>query len=292
MRDLKQWIDNRGVKGKEYLGDLCRNNHEYLNTGKSVRCKPTDRPNGKCVCCRKIHSDNGYKKNPEVIKARSAIWQKNNPEKASKFRTNWKRKKRRRDGCELRENITLWTAIKNAGAPTVIDLIQKQIKQNQKRIKAEFLKTEQGKEQLRKEKNNKTKTLYKKSFSNRIMHKEKRQRNKFQDSGNYAEFITPQQLINRFSLFNNSCAYCGSFEGLNIQMEHVVPRSKGGAHCMANIVPACHKCNHSKFNHPMEKWYKNQPFYTKSRFNKIKEVLAQTPYPPKQQELFHDWQLG
>ena len=25
--------------------------------------------------------------------------------------------------------------------------------------------------------------------------------------------------------------------------------------------------------------------------NKIKQVLAQTPYPPKQQELLHDWQL-
>ena len=118
MNDLKQWIDNRGLKGQEYLGNLCRNNHEYLNSGKSIRCKPTDRPNGKCVCCRKIHSDNGYKKNSEVVKVRTAIWQKNNPEKASKFRTNWKTKKRRRDGCELRENITLWTAIKNAGAPT------------------------------------------------------------------------------------------------------------------------------------------------------------------------------
>ena len=156
MTDLKEWINNRGLKSEEYLGDLCRKDHEYLNTGKSVRCKPTDRPNGKCVCCRKIHSDNYYKKNPEVVKAKSTIWKKNNPEKASKSITIWKRKKRRRDGCELRENITLWTAIKNAGAPTVIDLIQKQIKQNQKRIKAEFIKTEQGKEQLRKEKNNKT----------------------------------------------------------------------------------------------------------------------------------------
>ena len=38
MSDIKQWIDNRGLKGEEYLGDLCRNNHEYLDTGKSIRC--------------------------------------------------------------------------------------------------------------------------------------------------------------------------------------------------------------------------------------------------------------
>ena len=314
MSDLKQWIDNRGIKGEEYLGDLCRNNHEYLDTGKSIRCKRTVRKgsvygriqkNGKCVCCIKRQRDESYKNNPEKKK----IYYKQNEEHIKEYRKEkhrltmldpvlkqkrieYYRKVRREKGCELRENITLWTAIKNAGAPTVVELIQKQIKDTQKQIKAEFLKTEQGKNQLRKERNNKTKTLYKKSFSNRIMHKEKRQRNKFQDSGNYAEFITPQQLINRFSLFNNSCAYCGSFEGLNIQMEHVVPRSKGGAHCMANIVPACHKCNKSKYNYPMEKWYKKQPFYTKERFNKIKEVLAQTPYPPKQQELLHDWQLG
>ena len=308
MTDLKQWIDNRGIKGEEYLGDLCRNNHEYLDTGKSIRCKKTVRKgsvygriqkNGKCVCCQKRQRDENYKTNKQYYLTKAKKWHCSekgfeyaNSQRCKDLKNKYKERKRREKGCELRENITLWTAIKNAGAPSVVELIQKQIKDTQKQIKAEFLKTEQGKEQLRKERNNKTKTLYKNSFSNRIMHKEKRQRNKFQDSGNYAEFITPQQLINRFSLFNNSCAYCGSFEGLNIQMEHVVPRSKGGAHCMANIVPACHKCNHSKFNHPMEKWYKNQPFYTKSRFNKIKEVLAQTPYPPEQQELFHDWQLG
>ena len=305
MSEIINWINIRGLKDKEYLGNLCKKNHEYLDTGKSVRCKPTDRPNGKCVCCRKESRDKSYRNNLQtkrnyyeinkeyISRTRKEKYKLNmlNDDFRQK-RNEYKAIQRRKKGMIPREELSLQSALKNIGLPTAIDLIQKQIKDTQKQIKAEFLKTEQGKEELRKERNNKTKTLYKKSFSNRIMHKEKRQRNKFQDSGNYAEFITPQQLINRFSLFNNSCAYCGSFEGLNIQMEHVVPRSKGGAHCMANIVPACHKCNKSKYNHPMEKWYKNQPFYTKERFNKIKEVLAQTPYPPKQQELLHDWQLG
>ena len=51
MSEIINWINSRGLKGEDYLGDLCKKNHEYLDTGKSVRCKPTDRPNGKCVCC-------------------------------------------------------------------------------------------------------------------------------------------------------------------------------------------------------------------------------------------------
>ena len=51
MSEILNWINTRGLKGEEYLGDLCKKNHGYLDTGKSVRCKPTDRPNGKCVCC-------------------------------------------------------------------------------------------------------------------------------------------------------------------------------------------------------------------------------------------------
>ena len=166
-------------------------------------------------------------------------------------------------------------------------LIQKQIKETRKHFK----QTKKGKEDLQKERNMQTKKLYATSFTNRIMHKQKARRNKFQDSGNYAENIPTQQLVNRFYLFNNCCAYCGSFQGLNIQIEHVIPRSKGGAHCLANIIPACRKCNTSKFNYPMEKWYREQLFFSKNRLKKIKEVLSQTSYPTKQQELFHDWQI-
>jgi len=314
MTDLKQWIDNRGIKGEEYLGDLCRNNHEYLDTRKSIRCKRTVRKgsvygriqkNGKCICCRKLMADKNYLNHKEEKK----LYQKQNEEHIKEYRkekyrltmldpvlkqkrNEYKAMERRKKGMIPRQELALKSAIKNAGEPSVVELIQKQIKDTQKQIKIEFLKTEQGKEQLRKEQNIKTKTLYATKFSNRIMHKEKARRNKFQDSGNYVENIPTQQLVNRFFMFNNCCAYCGSFEGLNIQIEHVVPRSKGGAHCLANIVPACHKCNQSKFNHPMEKWYKEQTFFSKDRLNKIKDVLAQTPYPPKQQELLHDWQLG
>ena len=91
MSDLKQWIDNRGVKGEEYLGDLCRNNHEYLDTGKSIRCKRTVRKgsvygriqkNGKCICCRKLMADKNYLNHKEEKK----LYQKQNEEHIKEYR--------------------------------------------------------------------------------------------------------------------------------------------------------------------------------------------------------------
>jgi len=40
------------------------------------------------------------------------------------------------------------------------------------------------------------------------------------------------------------CAYCPSFGPL--EMDHVVPLSKGGIHHKSNIVPACKPCNSRK----------------------------------------------
>ena len=65
MTDIKQWIDERGLYEGDYLGDLCKSNHEYLNIAKSIRAKPTNRKNGRCVCCKKVQSDKHYINNKE-----------------------------------------------------------------------------------------------------------------------------------------------------------------------------------------------------------------------------------
>lgn len=44
----------------------------------------------------------------------------------------------------------------------------------------------------------------------------------------------------------HACAYCGAAEPL--EMDHVEPLSKGGAHSPDNIVPACKPCNSRKGN--------------------------------------------
>jgi len=49
-------------------------------------------------------------------------------------------------------------------------------------------------------------------------------------------------------LYSQPCFYCGSNE--SIQLDHVVPLSRGGNHSIGNLVPACASCNNQK-----NKWF-------------------------------------
>jgi len=49
------------------------------------------------------------------------------------------------------------------------------------------------------------------------------------------------------------CAYCGD-RPKSLEMDHVVPVSRGGRHAIANILPACVPCNRSKHNHFLSEW--------------------------------------
>lgn len=48
------------------------------------------------------------------------------------------------------------------------------------------------------------------------------------------------------------CSYCsdGEFE----HIDHVVPLTRGGSHALANLVPACTRCNTSKGAKLLEEW--------------------------------------
>lgn len=87
-----------------------------------------------------------------------------------------------------------------------------------------------------------------------------------------AHQIKPRLIRARFAQFDNCCAYCG-FAG-EMQIEHVVPISKGGTHAIGNIVPACQMCNYSKRDHEVEQWYRAQPQFSEKRWRKICRVLG------------------
>ena len=75
--------------------------------------------------------------------------------------------------------------------------------------------------------------------------------------------------------FDHCCAYCGCAEDL--ELEHVIPISKGGGHHLGNIVPACRKCNSSKRSRDALAWYQQQPFYSETRWKKICAILNKEP---------------
>ena len=54
---------------------------------------------------------------------------------------------------------------------------------------------------------------------------------------------------NLFDRDDYRCQYCGErFDSLNLNMDHVIPRDKGGKTSWENIVTSCIKCNSHKAN--------------------------------------------
>jgi hypothetical protein len=105
---------------------------------------------------------------------------------------------------------------------------------------------------------------------------EKKARNR----GNHTVKLRKGDVDARFAEFGNRCAFCGS--GDQIIIEHFIPRSKGGPHAIGNILPACHRCNMSKFNHDPETWYRAQSFFSEAKWRKICRVLGWNRSSPGQ----------
>lgn len=66
---------------------------------------------------------------------------------------------------------------------------------------------------------------------------------------NYARAPFQSIVLTRKNILKrdgNRCQYCGTHDDLTI--DHVIPRSRGGADTWENLVTACHRCNHRKGN--------------------------------------------
>lgn len=64
--------------------------------------------------------------------------------------------------------------------------------------------------------------------------------------------FTVHQALQRALMFGNRCWMCGAKDWKH--WDHVKPLSKGGAHCLSNLRPACGSCNQSKSS----KWHGSQ----------------------------------
>ena len=57
-------------------------------------------------------------------------------------------------------------------------------------------------------------------------------------------------------IYSSPCFYCGSKK--NIELDHILPISKGGRHSIGNAVSACRLCNSQKSNKLLIQWKKER----------------------------------
>ena len=81
--------------------------------------------------------------------------------------------------------------------------------------------------------------------------------------------------------FNRKCAYCGA-ENIPLQIEHIVPRARGGTNRVSNLTLACARCNLCKgnqtaeeFGHPEVQVKAQKPLKDAAAVNATRWVLYQ-----------------
>jgi 5-methylcytosine-specific restriction endonuclease McrA len=68
-------------------------------------------------------------------------------------------------------------------------------------------------------------------------------------AGTDSNTLTNEQWRKTIKFFRGRCVYClRKLNTKTIVLEHVVPKSVGGANMLGNVVPACNSCNISKAN--------------------------------------------
>jgi CRISPR/Cas system Type II protein with McrA/HNH and RuvC-like nuclease domain len=63
----------------------------------------------------------------------------------------------------------------------------------------------------------------------------------------------PEDWIGILNRHGRRCLYCGTKKG-KMTMDHVLPLSRGGRHCVSNVVPACGQCNKMKADMTLMEW--------------------------------------
>lgn len=87
--------------------------------------------------------------------------------------------------------------------------------------------------------------------------------------------MTEEDWNNIKKKHNNTCLYCGKYEGCEITVEHVIPFTRGGSNVKENVITACSVCNSSKGNTDLDEWYPEQEFYSEETHRMIKKQLEE-----------------
>ncbi len=88
--------------------------------------------------------------------------------------------------------------------------------------------------------------------------------------GTLAGYELREYLLDKWA---RTCAYCGK-QNIPLQIEHIIPRAKGGTDRVSNLTLACEKCNRAKGAQDVAVFLKKKP-------DVLKRLLAQAKAPLK-----------
>lgn len=234
------------------LGALCKRKHDWAN-GQSLRHVKFNY----CAFCRAT-PEFKTKRSSTIAEKRKLFGR----ESRSKYGLPYTPK-------EEEAVYAMRASIRRAGRlPTVADLVERQ------QFKHWSLNAADKRHCLNPWRTQASQYRYITDQAYRLYHRQKSKHYKAANRGSTAELISGQALLDRWAQFDFCCAYCGSKERRNaeLEIEHVIPISQGGPHLLANIVPACTPCNSSKRTQHLETWLKQQTFFDQARFEKIKRL--------------------
>jgi len=72
--------------------------------------------------------------------------------------------------------------------------------------------------------------------------------------------------------FGRKCAYCGAENIPNLEVEHIIPKTRGGSNRVSNLTIACKKCNSKKGNRTAEDF--GHPFVQEQAKHPLKDAAA------------------
>ena len=87
--------------------------------------------------------------------------------------------------------------------------------------------------------------------------------------GELAGYEMREYLLEKF---NRTCVYCGA-QNVPLQVEHVVPKARGGSDRASNLTLACSACNTAKGAQPIEEFLKAKPALLKKIQTQLKTPL-------------------
>ena len=88
--------------------------------------------------------------------------------------------------------------------------------------------------------------------------------------GTLFEYEVREYLLEKFG---RRCVYCGA-ENVPLNIDHVVPKARGGSNRISNLVLSCVNCNQKKDSQPVEVFLKNRPEVLDRIKRRLKTSLA------------------